>query len=173
MRVRSRLPAPWSSTGARSPSGAFESVQSVTLPRPVVERSAAGARRLGELYWRELERATLGLVRARPCAGTTELRLLGLRPALLRFGAPVLAVDGSSVGCVYPIRGGVLARHPAGTLSFAQTGLDAVEVSTAVSGFFPRLAARRRALLYLHVQARLHDLLARSYFARLWREAGP
>jgi hypothetical protein len=148
-------------------------VQSVTLPGPVVERSLTGARRLGELYWRELERATLGVVRARPRAGTTELRLLGLRPALLRFGVPELTVDADSVGCVYPILGGVLARRPAGTLSFSQAGVDAVEVQTAVSGFFPRLAARRRAVLYLHVQARLHDLLARSYFARLSQEAAP
>ena len=55
----------WSSTQACSPSGAVESVQRTAFPRPVVERSAAGARRLGELYWREEERATHGVIRTR------------------------------------------------------------------------------------------------------------
>lgn len=55
----------WSSTQACSPSGAVESVQRTAFPRPVVERSAAGARRLGELYWREVERATHGVIRTR------------------------------------------------------------------------------------------------------------
>ena len=172
MSARGGLPGPWSSSQGRSPAGAFESVQRVELPGPVVERSAAGARRLGELYWRELERWTLGLVRVRSTARATELRLLGAGPALLRFGEPELEVSRGAVGCRYPIRGGLLARSPAGSISFAQSGVDGVEVSTTIAGFFPRLAARRRkGLLYPHVQARLHVALARSYFARLWREA--
>src|SRR5215210_1781851 len=132
MRLRGRLPGTWSSSQARSPSGAFESVQRVGLPAPVVERSAAGARQLGELYWRELERSTLGLVRARPTAGAPQLRLLGMGPALLRFGQPEIAVTPSSVSCLYPIRGGVLARAPAGSISFTQTGSEDVEVRSAI-----------------------------------------
>ncbi len=64
MSLRSRERS-WSSTQTRSPAGAFESVQRIAFPAPVVERSAAGARRLGEVYWREVERSTLGVIRTR------------------------------------------------------------------------------------------------------------
>jgi len=176
MTFRHRETGTWSSTQTRAASGAFESVQRIEFPMPVVERSAAGARRLGELYWREVERATLGLIRARATTGAVQIRLLGLGPALLRFGSPEHAVTGSSVSCLFPIRGGLLARAPVGAISFTQTGLEAVEVRSAISGFFPRLAARRQrrhwdGLLYPHVQARLHVALGRRYFARLWSEA--
>jgi hypothetical protein len=178
MSPRGRLPRTWSSSQAQSPSGAFDSVQRVELPAPVVEHSAAGARRLGEVYWRQLERSTLGLIQARPAAGAPELRLLGFGPALLRFGPPELAVSSGSVSCLYPIRGGVLARTAAGSICFKQTGADHVEVRSAISGFFPRLAARPSrprwsGVLYPQIQARLHVALGRRYFARLLQEAGP
>ena len=176
MISRRRERGTWSSTQTRTPSGAFESVQRIEFPMPVVERSAAGARRLGELYWREIERASFGLIRARATAGRVQIRLFGLAPALLRFGRPEHEVAARSVSCVFPIRGGLLARAPVGSISFTQTGSDAVEVRSAISGFFPRLAARRQrrhwnGLLYPHVQARLHVALGRRYFARLWLEA--
>jgi hypothetical protein len=162
----------WSSSHARSPSGAFESVQRVELPAPVVEHSEAGARHLGELYWRELERWTLRVVRTRSARGSTVVHALGVGPVLLRFGEPELTVSDRVVGCRYPIRGGLLARAAVGSISFAQSLDDGVELRTAIAGFFPRLAARRlTGVLYLHVQARLHVALARSYFARLWRES--
>ena len=178
MTLRGRLPGTWSSKNARSPSGAFESVQSAKLPAPVVECSAAGARRLGELYWRELECSTLGLIRARPSAGAPQLRLLGLGPALLRFGQPELAVSSSAVSCLYAIQGGLLTRTPGGSISFTQTGSDDVEVRSVISGYFPRLAApldrpRSNGMLYPQIQARLHVALGRRYVARLWREARP
>lgn len=85
-------------------------------------------------------------------------------------------MSAASVSCLYPIQGGVLARRPAGSLSFTQTGLERVELRSAISGFFPRLApgTRRRwnGLLYRQFQSRLHVALGRRYFARLWREAG-
>lgn len=163
------------STQTRSPSGAFESVQHIAFPAPVVERSAAGARRLGELYWSEVERSTFGVIRASAGDGGLEVRLLGIGPALLRFGQPEHEVSSRLVSCLYPIRGGVLARAPVGSISFTQTGLGAVEVSSAIRGFFPRLAARRQrrrwnGLLYPQIQARLHVALGRRYFARLWRD---
>jgi hypothetical protein len=175
MSSRSREGA-WSSSQSRTAAGAFESVQRIAFPAPVVEHSTTGARRLGELYWSEVERSTFGLVRARAAAGGSEIRLLGIGPALLRFGAPEHAVSSESVSCLYPIRGGLLARAPAGSISFVQTGLDAVEVSSAINGFFPRLATRRRrrrwqGLLYPQLQARLHVALGRRYFARLRRDA--
>jgi hypothetical protein len=175
--ARGGLPTTWSSREARSASGAFESVQRVALPGPVVERTTAGARRLGEVYWRELERSTLRLVRAHPTPGGSQLRLLGVGPPLLRFGQPELSVTTDTVGCRYPIRGGFLARAPTGAILFAQTeAKDAVELRSAISGFFPRLAARPDrprwvGLLYPQVQARLHAALGRRYFACLWREA--
>ena len=155
---------------------AFDSVQRAEFAAPVVERTAAGARRLGELYWREVERSTLGLVRARPAAGGPSLRLLGRGPALLRFGLPEVATSTTGVCCLYPIRGGLLARVAAGSISFTQTGSDGVEVRSAINGFVPRLAARPgrprwQGVLYGQVQARLHDAVARRYFARLGREA--
>ena len=167
----------WSSTQTRSAAGAFESVQRIVFPMPVVERSAAGAERLGELYWRELERSTFGVIRVvRVDMDGLEIRLLGTRPALLRFGQPVHTVSSNSVSCLYPIRGGLLARVPAGSITFTQRGLDAVEVSSAITEFFPRLAVRRHrlrwpGLLYPQIQARLHVALGRRYFARLRREA--
>jgi hypothetical protein len=166
----------WSSIQTRSPAGAFESVQRIAFPTPVVERSAAGARRLGEVYWRELERSTFGIIRTRADTDGLEVRLIGIKPALLRFGQPEHAVSSSSVSCLYPIRGGLLARAPAGSITFTQSGSDAVEVSSAIKEFFPRLAARRQwrrwpGVLYPQIQARLHVALGQRYFARLWREA--
>ena len=58
----------------------------MTFPRPVVEHTQAGARRLGDLYWRELRRATFGVIRTTYWDDELEIRLLGRGPALLRFG---------------------------------------------------------------------------------------
>jgi hypothetical protein len=166
----------WSSTQTRSPAGAFESVQRIAFSTPVVERSTAGAKLLGEVYWREVQRSTFGVIRVRRSAGGLDLRLLGVGPALLRFGRPEHAVGSSIVRCLYPISGGLLVRAPGGSISFTQTGSDVVEVSSAIAGFFPRLAPRRsrrrwHGLLYPQVQARLHVSLGRRYFARLLQEA--
>jgi hypothetical protein len=165
----------WSSTQTRSPTGAFESVQRIAFPAPVVECSATGARRLGELYWREVERSTLGVIRARANGNGFDVQLLGIGPALLRFGHAEHAVGSSMVSCSYPIRGGLLARTAAGSISFTQSGRDDVEVSSAIKDFYPRFASRRRwrdwnGLFYLQIQARLHVALGRRYFARLWQE---
>jgi hypothetical protein len=166
----------WSSTQTRLPSGAFESLQRSAFSTPVVERSAAGAHLLGELYWREVERSTLGVIRILCTADGLDVRVLGVGPALLRFGRPDYVVGPTSVSCLYPIRGGLLARAPGGSISFTQTGLDVVEIRSAIAGYYPRLARRRQGrrwpgLLYPHVQARLHVALGRRYFARLRREA--
>ena len=57
------------------------------VPAPVVERTEAGARRLGDLYWRELRQSTFGVLRTTEGADGLEVRLLGRGPALLRFVA--------------------------------------------------------------------------------------
>jgi hypothetical protein len=141
-------------------------VQRTTFPRPVVEHNSAGARRLGDLYWRELRRATLGVVRTTLRDDELEIRLLGRGPALLRFGRPQRTIDGESVSCTYPIHGGLLARAPTGSLRFTQQGLGAVAVTSAVEGFLPRLG-----VLYAPIQSRLHIALGRRYFSRLRHEA--
>jgi hypothetical protein len=138
----------------------------MTFPRPVVEHTSAGAQKLGDLYWREVRRATLGLVRTTVRNEELEMRVLGRGPALLRFGRPEEAIDTETVSCSYPIRGGLLARAPAGSLRFTQQGLGSVAVTSAVEGFLPRLG-----VLYAPVQSRLHVALGRRYFSRLRREA--
>ena len=170
MRRRVPLPSTWRSNQANRPTGEFESVQRVHLPSPVVERTLAGARRLGEQYWREVQRSTLGLVRPRAPSSSPELRLLGFGPPLLRFGRAELVATAETVACTYVIRGGLLARAPGGSIALSQIGADDVELRSTITGFFPRLAALRLGLPY-RVQARLHAGVSRRYFTRLWREA--
>jgi hypothetical protein len=168
----------WGWSQSRSPVGSFESVQRIRLPAPVVEHSAAGAKRLGDVYWNEIERALYGVLRARESSRGVELRVFGVGPALLRFGPPEHLVTPGSVTCRYPILGGLLTRMPAGTVSFTQTGGTDVELRSAIDGFFPRLAPRRlrrgwNGVLYPQIQTRLHVALGRRYFARLRAEAAP
>jgi len=136
------------------------------IGRPVVEHNPAGARRLGDVYWSELSRSTLGLVRATRRDDELEIRLLGRGPALLRFGRAQPTIDAETVTCRYPIRGGLLARAPVGSLRFTQEGVGAVAVTSAVEGFLPRLG-----VLYAPIQSRIHVALGRRYFSRLRRES--
>jgi hypothetical protein len=73
--------------------------------------------------------------------------------------------------------GGLLARHAAGAITFAQTSLPRPSIRSTITGFFPRLAARQgepdwTGALYSHVQSRIHVAVSRRYFARLISEAG-
>jgi hypothetical protein len=154
----------WRSLQSRGLDGAIESDQRVRFARPVVERTEAGARRLGERYWAEVTRAARGTVRPRETAQGVELRLLGHRPCLLRFGRAETAHDRDRVSCRYPIRGGVLTRKPTGAICLSQTR---DELRAAVTGFVPRLGA-----LY-GLQRRVHVSISRHYFRSLLDEAGP
>ena len=116
IRGRSRA---WSQS--RGPSGAFAVVWRASLPAPAVEHSPAGARRLGDLYWHELDRSTFGLVSARVGPDGVVLRPLGIGPALLRFGRGQPTVTPDSVSCRYAILGGLLVRSPGGWIAFTQT----------------------------------------------------
>jgi hypothetical protein len=78
------------------------------------------ALRLGSAYWREVERFTLGLVRVRRDVAVVELRVIGRSPLLLAFGPPVTDVARRSLGCGYPITGGLPARRPGGEIVSAQ-----------------------------------------------------
>ena len=146
--------------------GAVESVQRMTFPGPVVERTEVGAGELGDLYWRALRQSTFGFIRIASGADGFELRLVGRGPALLRFSPEQKSVSDDTVTCRYAILGGLLARAPAGSIRFTQEGTDGVAVTSAVEGFLPRLG-----VLYAPVQSRLHVALSRRYFARLQRGA--
>jgi hypothetical protein len=166
----------WGWSQSRSAAGSFESVQRIRVPVPVVEHSAAGAKRLGDVYWSEIERSLHGVIRVRERSGGVELRVLGIGPPLLRFGPPEHLVTPGSVSCRHPILGGLLARMPAGSICFTQRGSSDVELGSAIEGFFPRLAPRRlrrgwNGVLYPQIQTRLHVALGRRYFARLRAEA--
>jgi hypothetical protein len=162
----------WEAWQRRTSDGAIESEQRVELRAPVVAFSLEGAKQLGSAYWREVERITGGLVRSRTRAGALELRLFGAGPALLRFGRPDVEATEEVARCSYPIEGGLLAQRSAGEITFAQVGGARPVLSSAIRGFFPRLAAREGGPdwtggLYKHVQSRIHVTVSRRYFARL------
>ncbi len=166
----------WETWQGQTDDGAVESEQRVALRAPVVEFSAAGAEHLGRMYWREVERITGHLVRAREHKGSLGLRLLGRGPALLRFGQPTFEVSTTLACCRYPIEGGLLAQRGVGEIVFAQVGGKTPAVRSAIRGFFPSLAARTggpdwTGALYNRVQSQLHVLVSRRYFARLIAEA--
>ncbi len=148
----------------------------MALIAPVVAFSAAGAEHLGREYWREVERVTRHLVRARQQPASLELRLLGRGPTLLRFGRPTIEATDELASCSYTIDGGVLVRRPAGHIVFTQVGGSKPAVRSTIRGFFPRLAARTgrpswTGALYSQVQSRIHVAVSRRYFARLIAEA--
>jgi hypothetical protein len=166
----------WASTERQSPDGAVEFEQRVHATRPLVELSERGALALGSRYWEEVTSATGRLVRPHRAGQELELRLFGVL-TLLRFGAPQTAVDESGVWSRFPIVGGLLARAPGGSITFAQTAEPLVELRATVDGFFPRLGGRPggppwTGALYRHVQRRLHTSVSRRYFRRLIGE-GP
>jgi hypothetical protein len=166
----------WETWERQTVDGAVESEQRVAVREPVVDFSAAGAERLGRAYWREVERFTLGLIRPRERGGVLQLRLLGVGPALLSFGRPMIEATSALVRCSYPIEGGLLAQRAAGEISFAQDGGSQPIVRSTIRGFFPSLAARQgepdwTGALYSHVQSRVHVAVSRRYFARLIKAA--
>jgi len=152
----------WRSLQGRGPDGSIESDQRVSIARPIVDESEAGARRLGERYWAAVARAARGSVRARETGRGVELRLTGRGPCLLRFGPAEPEHEGRRASCSFPIRGGLLARKAAGAICLSQTP---GELRAAVTGFVPRLGA-----LY-GIQRRLHVAVSRRYFRSLLEEA--
>jgi len=165
----------WEAWQGQRDDGAVESEQRVVLRGPVVDFSVSGGEHLGRAYWREVERITGRLVRARERRGSIELRLLGRGPALLRFGAPTIEATTTLVCCSYPIEGGLLARRPGGEIIFAQSDDGSAVVRSAIRGFFPSLASRAASpdwtgALYNRVQSRIHVVVSRRYFGRLIAE---
>jgi hypothetical protein len=165
----------WSTSERRTPSGAIESRQRIGIARGFVAADEEGARQLGRRYLDEVRRSTHGLVRPRSHASEVSLVIVGTVP-LLRFGQPEFAVGAERVECRYPIRGGLLAARPGGSLVIAQQVADHPELELAVAGYFPRLggSSRRRSLrraLYAAVQARAHRAISRRFLERAAGEA--
>lgn len=166
----------WSSAQRVTPQGAVESEQRVELARAVVPVSEEGARELAARYWAEVERSTLGLVRTRTRKSADgerlELRVLGRSPALLAFAPAEISVSEHEVRCRFRIRGGLLARGPRGSLTLSQRTAGGVSLSSTITEFYPRLAARPglprwSGTLYGQVQHRLHVWISRRFFRRL------
>jgi hypothetical protein len=155
----------------QGPEGSIETEQWLVASHPVVAPTEHGGRALGRSYWLEVARSGHGLVRGRETAEGVELRLVTLRPALLRLGPAEVAIDDDQVGCRYAIRGGLLARRPGGTLTLSQSGRERPELRVAVHGFFPRLGPRARSrwsgALYRLLERRLHVAISRRWFRRL------
>ena len=152
----------WRSLERVGPDGAIDSVQTVLIAAPVVEATDVSARSLGDRYWRQVRRASHGLVRMREREGRLELRLLSAGPLLLRFTPTRVSTAHDAIGCSYAIDGGLLARRPGGAITFTQTDGDPAELSVAVEGYFPRLG-----VLLGPLQRRFHVHVSRRYF-RAW-----
>jgi hypothetical protein len=145
--------------------GGYESRQRVLVDRPVVERSASGARWLGVMYWHAVDRFTHGGVRASWSVEGGTLRLLG-GARLLTFGPPELEFARAVVSCRYEIRGGLLALRAGGSVTLAQRPAGAEhELSVTVEEYLPRLAGA----LYAKGQSPFHAAVSRRYFELLNR----
>jgi hypothetical protein len=154
----------WESWQRRTSDGAVESEQRVALERPVVDFSSEGAEWLGRTYWLEVRRVTGSVVRPRDHGDRLELRLLGRGPVLLRFGRPTVEATEARAYCAYAIEGGLLARRPAGEITFEQLPGS---LRSTIRGFFPRIA------YYDRLQGRAHVAVSRRYFRRLLAEERP
>jgi hypothetical protein len=163
--VRHRIEA-WSTVQSRSEDGTLTSIQRARSARPVVEISDAGARDLGQRYWREAVRASRGLVHCRRESVGVELRLLGRGPVLLSFRPAETSVEGNRVSCSFSIRGGLLTSREGGTLALSQIGRAEVELRAKVTKFVPRLGVTLG-----FVQRRFHAAISRRNFAQLIAEA--
>jgi len=168
----------WSTSEQRA-DGAVESEQRMPASQPVVELTERGAAELGTLYWLEVERFMRGVVRARVSAeGSVELRLRPGGVLLLSFAPPELSAANGIVRCTYPISGGLLTRSASGTISFSQETGPPPSLTSAISGFFPRLAAAPgrpswTGAFYEQVQRRLHLAVSKRYFETLVGEVRP
>ena len=131
----------WTTTSRQREDGAIDSEQRMRADGPVVESSERGAAELGTVYWREVERFMHGLVRADVAVdGQVRLRLRPSGTVLLAFGPPETRTGNGTTRCTYAITGGLLARRPGGSISFTQEAAPPA-LASAISGFFPRLAA--------------------------------
>ena len=156
-------PEGFESTEWRNADRSLVTEQRIRAARPVVPFTDNGARILGHRYWREVVRASHGLVRCRETSDRVELSVIGPRPVLLRFGGAEIAVGNDVVSCTYRIRGGLLSLGERGTLVVSQAGRKDPELQVMVDGFLARLGG---GILY-GVQRRAHLAVSRRYFRHL------
>jgi hypothetical protein len=102
----------WETMQRQTAEGAVESEQRILLASPAVPFDHAGAVQLGDRYWREVRRATWGLIRPRRRGKHLELRILGRGAPLLSFAEPSFEVMPRRVACRFPIAGGLLVQQP-------------------------------------------------------------
>ena len=144
-------------------SGGYESRQRVLASEPAVEPSESGARTLGVVYWRAVERFTRGGIRAGWTGSGGRLRLFGA-VGLLTFGPAELETGDGFVSCRHAILGGPLALRAGGSVTLAQRAVEGGhELSVAVEEYLPRLDG----LLYAKGQSPFHAAVSRRYFELL------
>jgi hypothetical protein len=158
-----RLPDDFESLERRNADRSVVNEQRVRALRPVVPFTEDGARALGHRYWREVPRASWGIVRCRETSDRVELRFLGRGPVLLRFGGPEFSLGDDAISCSYRIQGGLLSRTEGGALVVSQTGRVEPELRVVVDGFFARLGG---GIVY-GIQRRAHVAVSRRYFRHL------
>lgn len=147
--------------------------QRIALGSIVVERSEAGARKLGDEYLGEIGRATRGLVSARATREGIELRI-ARRITLFEFGSPALSAGDDRTTCRFEIQGGLLVARPGGSLTITQQTRPTTELIVSVEDYVPRLdpgLAHRGigGLLYAQLQERAHTAVGRRYLERMAR----
>lgn len=141
-------------------SGLTTSRQTLLLPTDASPLTVASLllQRLGPLYFRRLERISLGLIRVRTRADAVRFTLLGSPISLLTF-APA-RVDSDEV--VYPIVGGWMAQSEGacGSLHLGtRPTAEGLLLWMEVRDYAPRLPS----WLYRRTQAPLHHWIARDY----------
>jgi len=104
---------------------------------------------LERLYWDEVRRTTLGLVRF----SRNSIRVAGIWPVLIRFGP---MVDGGR-----PIVGGLFARRPQGHIHWSA---DGGRVVVAVDRFAPLMRGP-----FWRVESWFHGLVGRRFLDRAAR----
>ena len=158
--------------GLPTPRGRRRSRLAGMRPRrkPVVACSRDGALELGRRYWREVERASDGVLRLRAVGDETGLRLVGVGPV-----APALrAARGGrrrrrrSLQIRDPRRSA--GASPVGSITLSQSNSRAARALCGDrSGSFPRLG--RTPALRTSSSAASTSCISRRYFRRLLREA--
>lgn len=161
-------PSPWSHEFNQARSGCTRSRQSLTLPLLAGTGSLAAELlpQLGPLYFRRLERITLGLIRVAASPSAIRFRLGGSPLALLTFAPPSCAGD----EVCYPLVGGLM--HLGGALDGilalgAAQDAAGLHLWMEVRDYYPRLPG----WLYRYTQAPLHHWIARDYLRCVARHA--
>jgi hypothetical protein len=161
----------WSTSEQRA-DGAVESEQRMPAPGPVVELTERGAAELGAVYWLEVERFMRGVVRARVSAdGASSSAAARWRPPPFLRAARAQRRERHRAVHVPDLRRPADAECERDDLLLAG-GRPPPALTSAISGFFPRLAAAPgrpswTGAFYEQVQRRLHLAVSKRYFEAL------